>query len=257
MNKLKPVVLIGIILSTVGVILLVVGAIVGIGQFKNYDKFIEGKINLNENDYTLEFENSDVYFYDSDEETSYIEYKVFDFYTMEEKSSSVKMTGSKNFLFFSRYKNSGTVKVFLTEAFNSKSIDLKLNACTLKNDNTLNFKNFILDANASSIAIKNLNTTSLTNIKLNASSAAFSGNNTESLRFDVNAGSLAIISNFNTLNFTINAGDVELVTSGSEQDYTFNVSTSVGSTNTTNGGNGSKTVTGNVSVGNFKMKYVN
>lgn len=254
-KKIGVLVIIGIVLSIIGIITMVVSGVFAYQDYKNYNKYSEGKIELKQDlDYSFSFDNGTINIYKSDLEYSYIDYKIIDLFKFEVSNKNVKLT-SKIKLFTS-FSNKNNIDLYLADNINDNNIFITLNAGEIKSEENIICNSMDLKLNAGKI------TTSIScennlNIHLNAGEMNIAESKAKSINVKINAGKLNMKSDFESLNFKINAGEYNLTCSGAKEDYNINIEKNAGTSNASNGGTGSKKIDGKINAGRFNISYAN
>ena len=252
-NKFGALAIVGIIFSTIGLVVMIISAVFVYRDYKNYNKYSEGKIELKEDlDYDFIFDNGNITFHNSELEYSYIDYKIIDLFTFEVNSANVKFTSRVNL--FASFANKNTIDVYLADNVIDNYLKITLNAGELTADE-ISCKSCDLKVNAGKVNT-NIFVEEKLNINMNAGELKMESSVAPTLNASLNAGKLNIKSEFNTLDFKVNAGEFNLTCDDSKDNYTINVKKNAGSSNVSNGGSGSKRIDGKINAGKFNVTFL-
>ena len=250
--KFGALAIVGTILSAIGVVMIVISAIFAYNDYKNYNKFVEGNIKLEEDlDYNFGFESGTVNIHKSSFDYSYIDYKIVDFYEFKVNSSDVKLE-SKFKLFFNLF-NKNNVDLYLSENIYDNYIKLTLNAGEIISDVELVVDKMDLSLNAGKI---NLNVQCIDKLNINVNAGELNLNSrSNNIYVKLNAGKINMGSEFDDLDFRVNAGELYLRCLTQKDDYTINIRKNAGYCNLSNGGTGPKNIKGQINAGSVNINF--
>ncbi len=254
MKKVSVALIVGIVLSVIGVIMMAATAVFAYNEYKNYNKFTEDTLTLSGDvDYKFEFSAGTVNFHTTTED-SYITYKIVNLYEITCDDEKVVLKNKNKFL-FGFLGNKNVLDVYLNEEIADNYVEIKLNAGKINVEDELSFAKLDIKLNAGTITINKLAVAGELDIKLNAGELHLKDVSADKITTSINAGTANLDAEFNSINFTVNAGSFNLTAAGSKSDYTIKVSKSAGSSNAENGGSGAKKIEGHINAGSFKLSY--
>lgn len=277
MGKGIGVVIFGAVLSVAGLIIAGVNAKNAYDDYKSYDKFKTGHIDLVENTkLSIEADAGVVTVHHSTTTTSYVDYKVFNFYDVkyDESENEIKMKRNWKFWFVWFPNNTSTMDIYLTD----KDYDayLELNAGKLIVEDDFKFNSLTIDVSAGTLNTGNFTVNNDLNVKISAGTinlgnvvangAAYLKESAgtvdvkyleaKSVETKLSAGDMDIKVKSDNIKFGLSAGDLDMTIVGKQEDYKTTIKKSAGSCNIDNNLSGSKTLDGKLSAGSATIKFV-
>jgi len=252
-KKIGFIVILGIILSVIGLAITAVSAVYAYQDYKNYSKFNEGVLELKEQqDYSFNLDSGNITVLKSDKEYTYIDYKIVDFYEIKNDNKNINITSKYKFM-FPFFRNKNVVNIYLANT-DTSNISFTLNAGSIEIKGTHQFNTLDLELNAGLIMVEEIIANKV-NVKVNAGDFNMKDGEVDNLDLKVNAGSLNIKSLFTNLNFTVNAGCLDVTAYNTKDEYTINIDKNAGSSNVKNGGSGTRTIKGEVNAGSVNFQF--
>ncbi len=246
----------GIFLSVIGIILMASTAVFAYNDYKNYDKFKEGTLELTEDlDYSFEVSAGTVNFFKT-EDASHVDYKIIDLYEVKLNDKTVTVGSKRKFFSFGFLAYKNVVNVYLNENISDNNCQIKLSAGKINMNDDFEFESLKITVSAGELLTKKIVTNDKLDIAMSAGDMKISDSKTNKLDVKISAGDIDLKSDFNSLEFKISAGDFDLDAYGNEADYTIDVKVSAGNSNARNGGSGEKKIKGSLSAGDFTIKYL-
>lgn len=277
MGKGTGVVVFGIVLSVAGLIVAGVSAKKAYDDYKSLDKFKTGHIDLVENTkLNIGVDAGTVTVHHSTTTTSYVDYKVFNFYDVkyDESNNEIKMKRKWQYWFVWFPNNNSTMDIYLTD----KDYDayLELNAGKLIVEDDFKFNSLTIDVSAGTLNTGNFTVNNDMDVKISAGTINL-GNVTasgsavlkesagtvdvkyieaKSVETRLSAGSMDVKVKSDNISFKLSAGDLDMTIIGKQEDYKTTIKKSAGSCNIDNNLSGTKTLDGKLSAGSATIKFV-
>ena len=289
MGKGVGVVLFGIAVSIAGAVIAGVnarGAYNAYKEIENSANMESGHIDLTDNKkISVEVDAGTLNIHHSTTTTSYIDYTVLKYYTVEydKEKNEVVMTAKPKYRILSWLpfiglfgKNSSTVDVYLTEQDYDAYFELNAGNFNINEDFT--FSSLTIDVSAGKFTCNgNLAVNGDTKLKVSAGDVNLNGNITgvnnaninvsagdvnikyleaNKLETKISAGDIKSKVKSDDITFRISAGDLDMDIVGEKADYTISIKKSAGSCNVSSTDGGSKKLDGKLSAGRATINFV-